>query len=105
MPLAVRRLAGAGPDHVRDQLAARRAADAEVAVLEVIAQSALFDFRARKVIGAEAAGAVLRCRDRFCSMHLRPLGLARYPPTPRKLSSTILSRFDPSTIRPVCRQQ
>ena len=46
VPFAVRRPAGARPDHVRDQLAARSATDTEVAVLEVVAQPAPFELRA-----------------------------------------------------------
>jgi len=41
VPLAVRRLPGARADHVRDDLAAGGAPDAEVAVLEITAQAAL----------------------------------------------------------------
>jgi len=39
VPLAVRRLGRAGADDVRDELAARGAPDAEVAVFEVAAQA------------------------------------------------------------------
>jgi len=40
VPLAVRRLGRAGADDVRDDLAARGALDAEVAIFEVAAQAA-----------------------------------------------------------------
>src|SRR5215510_13529199 len=45
VPPAVRRLAGPRADHVGDDLAARGALDAQVAVLEVIAQAALPEAR------------------------------------------------------------
>jgi hypothetical protein len=57
VPFAVRCLAGPGADHVRDDLAARGAPDAEVAVLEVAAQAAPQKSAAFKVRNAQA-GAV-----------------------------------------------
>jgi len=54
VPLAVRRLAGSRPDDVRDHLAARRPPDAEVAILEVGAQSALNESGVRLVAYGEA---------------------------------------------------
>ena len=46
VPLAVRRLARAGADDVRHHPALGRLLDAEVAVLEVASQAALFEARA-----------------------------------------------------------
>jgi len=54
VPFAVRRLAGPGADHVRDDLAARRARDAEVAVFEVAAQAAAQKSAAFKMRNAQA---------------------------------------------------
>jgi hypothetical protein len=53
VPFAVRRLAGACPDHVRDYLAAARALDPEVAVLEVAAQAPAAELRAFQVADLE----------------------------------------------------
>ena len=61
VPLAVRRLARARADHVRDHLAARGAPDAEVAVLEVGAQAAASELRAVQVRDIESFG-VSFCR-------------------------------------------
>jgi len=55
VPLAMRRLAGPGADHVRHHLAAGRALDAEVAILEVGAQSAPHEFRPRLVADGKVA--------------------------------------------------
>ena len=56
VPLAVRRLARARADHVRDDLVARGALDAEVAVLEIGAQPAARELRAVQVRDAELFG-------------------------------------------------
>jgi hypothetical protein len=61
VPFAVRRLARPGADDVRHHLAARRALDAEVAVLEVAAQPAAREFRALQMGDLEAhAAGILR---------------------------------------------
>jgi len=61
VPFAVRRASGARADDVRDHLAAGRALDAEVAVLEVAAQPAAREFRALAVGDVEAhRAAILR---------------------------------------------
>jgi len=54
VPLAVRRAPGPRADHVRDHLAASRALDAEVAVLEVAAQAAARESCALAVGDVEA---------------------------------------------------
>jgi hypothetical protein len=57
----VRRLARARADDVRHHFSARRALDAEVAVLEVAAQAAAREFRVLPVSDAEAhAAEILR---------------------------------------------
>src|ERR1043165_2124710 len=73
VPVAVRRLARTGADHVRDDLAARGALDAEVAVLEVAAQPAARELRALQMRGAEPF-AVSFCR------HVRAVYLSPAPP-------------------------
>jgi len=57
VPFAVRRLARPRADHVRHHLAARRALDAEVAVLEIAAQAAARELRFLPVGDAEAHSA------------------------------------------------
>jgi hypothetical protein len=59
VPFAVRRLAGTGADHVRDDLAAGRALDAEVAIFEVAAQPAPLEFRSLAVGDVEAHRATI----------------------------------------------
>src|SRR5688572_29828237 len=54
VPFAVGRLARSGADHVRDDLAARRALDAEVAILEITAQAAARELRLLAMGDAEA---------------------------------------------------
>src|SRR6185295_19530969 len=54
VPLAARRLARPRADHVRHDLAARRALDAEVAVLEITAQSAARESGAPEMGDADA---------------------------------------------------
>src|SRR5512147_2837206 len=49
VPLPVRRLAWASADYVRHHLAARRAPDAEVAILEIVAQAPLGELGLRAV--------------------------------------------------------
>ena len=56
MPLAVRRLPLPGADDVGDDLAAGRALDAEVPVLEVAAQTARHEFDPGAVADVEALG-------------------------------------------------
>jgi len=55
VPLAVRRLAGPGPDDMRHRLAPGRALDAKVAVFKIGAQSAPHEFRFRLVAYGKAA--------------------------------------------------
>jgi len=59
VPFAVRRLAGARADDVRDHLASSGALDAEVAILEVAAQPAAREFRALGMGDAEAHDAAI----------------------------------------------
>jgi len=61
VPFAVRRLARPCTDHVRHDLAARGALDAEVAVLEVAAQAAAREPRALQMRDVEPFG-VSFCR-------------------------------------------
>jgi len=53
VPLAVRRFPGPRPDDVRHHLAAGRAPDAEVAILEISAQSAPLELGGLAVIDGE----------------------------------------------------
>src|SRR5687767_10820269 len=59
VPFAVRRLSRTRADHVRHHLAAGRALDAEVAVLEVAAQPAALEFRSLAVGDVEAHRATI----------------------------------------------
>jgi len=54
MPLAMRRLARPRADYVRDDCAARRALDAEVAVFEITTQAAARELRLLAMGDAEA---------------------------------------------------
>jgi len=56
VPFAVRRFSAPRADHVRDDLAAGGALDAEVAVLEIAAQAAARELRALEMGDAEAHG-------------------------------------------------